>query len=166
LYVTGCFINLVAAELLIQPLEQSVIFLKERDVILTNDLWRVVVNLDIEPYEEVITTIKEDLKKVEGQKQEFTCTAELRQIEALLLNLESRLNSFKQILPRLDRRRGLFNLGGAVLRTLFGTATSSDVMSLHTVINELQSNQKDIVHSMENQVTYIKKLDTIQMFRP
>jgi phospholipase/lecithinase/hemolysin len=101
------------------------------------------------------------LIKVEEQKQEFTSIAELRQIEALLLNLESRLNGFKQILPRLDRQRGLFNLGSAVLQTLFGTATSSDVMSLHTVINELQLNQKDIVHSMANQVTYIKKLDTI-----
>jgi hypothetical protein len=35
---------------------------------------------------------------------------------------------------------------------VFGTATSSDVTSLHTVINELQLNQKDIVHSMANVV--------------
>jgi mannitol-specific phosphotransferase system IIBC component len=101
------------------------------------------------------------LIKVKEQKQEFTSTAELRQIEALLLNLKSRLKSFKQILPRLDRRRGLFNLGGAILRTMFGKATGSDVTPLHTVINELQLNEKYIVHSMKNQVTYIKKLDTI-----
>jgi hypothetical protein len=122
--------------------------------ILTNDVWHIVINVDLEPYEDIIATIKEELTNVEEQKREFTSVTELKQIEILLMTLESRLQSFKQILPRLDRRRSLLNL-----ETLFGTATISDVNSLHNVLNELQLNQKDIVHSMSNQVTYIKTLD-------
>jgi hypothetical protein len=34
----------------------------------------------------------------------------------------------------------------------------ADVTSLHNVIDELQATQKDVVHSMTNQVTYIKTL--------
>jgi hypothetical protein len=52
---------------------------------------------------------------------------ELKQIEALLQILESKLHDFYQILTRLDRRRGLINLGGTALKALFGTATISDI---------------------------------------
>ena len=37
----------------------------------------------------------------------------------------------------------------------------SDVTYLHNSFEELQSRQQDIVHSVANQLTYTKKLDTI-----
>ena len=80
----------------------------------------------------------------------------------LLKTLESRLHNFKQVLPKLDLRRGLINFGGAVLKTLFATATVSDVPELHEVFDELRLSQTDIVHSILNQRTSIKKkLDTM-----
>ena len=71
------------------------------------------------------------------------------------------MHTFKQILPKLDPRRGLVNFGGAMLKALFGTAVYSDITSLHKNFDELQSRQQDIVHSVANQHNYIKKLDTI-----
>ena len=47
------------------------------------------------------------------------------------------------------------------LENCFGVATVYDLNSLHEVLDELQSTQKDIVHSTFQQVTYIKKLDTV-----
>ena len=47
------------------------------------------------------------------------------------------------------------------MRTLFGVATVYDLNSLHEALDELQLTQKDIVHSTIQQVTYIKKLDTV-----
>ena len=44
LCVTGCFILIALAELHVQPLNHSVIFMKERDVIFSNDQWRVAIN--------------------------------------------------------------------------------------------------------------------------
>jgi hypothetical protein len=64
-------------------------------------------------------------------------------------------------LPKLDSRRGLLNIGGSVLKALFGTAVISDVTSLRDAFDELQSDQKDVVHSITNQFTYIKKLDSV-----
>jgi hypothetical protein len=37
-----------------------VVFLKEEDVILTNEVWRIAVDFDMGPYEELISTIEED----------------------------------------------------------------------------------------------------------
>ena len=106
LYVPGFILSqlatcLVAASLLIQPLNHSLIFLKEKDV-LTSDAWRVAVNLETGLYEEAVSTIEGDLLLVEKQKREFTPTSELRQIETLLDTLELKLHTFRQILPRLN----------------------------------------------------------------
>ena len=141
-------------------LNHSVVFLKENDVILANDMWHVALDLNTNAYEEIISTIRADLLAVEQRRKEFTFTSELQSIETLLTTLESKLHSFKQILPKLDPRRGLLYLGATMLKALFGTAIVSDVTQLHNFFDELQSSQQNIVHSIDNQITYIKKLDS------
>ena len=110
----------------VQALNRSVIFLKERDLILSNDSWRIAINIEMEPYEEALSVIKGDLLTVEQRKQEFTFNSELKLIDSLLTTLETKLHTFRQILPKLDPRRGLINFGGSVLKALFGTAVVSD----------------------------------------
>jgi cell division protein FtsB len=73
---------------------------------------------------------------------------------------KGKLSSFHQLLPRPDSRRGLINLGGTVLRTPFGTATVADIFQIQESIETLKRNNGDIAHSLLNQVTYIKNLDT------
>jgi len=99
------------------------VFLEDRNIIITNDAWRVAIELDTQVYEDAIATVRNDLASVDKQRKEFTPVPELKQIGDLLNTLESRLAIFQQLLPRLDRRRGLLNLGGTVLKTLFGTVT-------------------------------------------
>jgi hypothetical protein len=88
-------------------------------------------------YRDVISTVREDLLLVERYKQEFTPTSELRHIETLLQQLELKLDSFHQILPRLDRRRGLVNIGGIVVKSISGTATIFDIYQLHDTLDKL-----------------------------
>ena len=108
-----------------------------------------------------LSTIKADLLLIESQKQEFTPISELKQIKTLLNTLELRLHNFQQVLPRLNRRRGLMNFGGTILKLVFGTATIHDINSLHETLNGLQASTSDIVHSLSNLITYVKKLDTV-----
>jgi hypothetical protein len=75
---------------------------KERDVILLNDHWRVEVNVNLSMYHEVLSTVKSDLLAIEKQRKEFTLTSELKQIELFVRILEDKLNDFYQILPRPD----------------------------------------------------------------
>ena len=69
----------VAAKYSIRPINHSVIFLKENDVIVTNDMWHVALDIGTNTYEGIISTVK-DLLLVENQKKEFTPISELKEI--------------------------------------------------------------------------------------
>ena len=128
---------------------------------MSNDVWHIVIDVKMDPYEEAISIIRGDFLTVEGRKQEFIFNSELKLIDTLLTTLETKVHTFKQILPKLDPHRGMINFGGAMLKALFCTAVDSDITFLHNNFDELQFRQQDIVHSVANQLTYIKKLDTI-----
>jgi hypothetical protein len=138
-----------------------VLFLKESDIVFTNDYWRIAVDFDLSTYYDTMSTVTSDLIVMERQKREFTPMHELQQIGLLLQTLESKLQSFAQFLPRLDNKRGLLNLGGTILKSLFGTATIADIHQLHDVFEKLDSRNSDLLHSLSDQLTYVKKLNTV-----
>ena len=84
LFVTGCFLNLIVAEIHVEPLNHSVAFLKERDIILSSDTWRVALDHHINPYEETISAIRSDVQTIEEHRKEFAPVSELKQIDTLL----------------------------------------------------------------------------------
>jgi hypothetical protein len=90
--------------------------LRETDIYLTNDIWRIAVDFNLSMYHDVISTVTTDLFTLEHQKQEFTSISDLKHTFA---TLETRLYDFYHFLPRLDRSQSLLDLGGTVLRTLF-----------------------------------------------
>ena len=45
---------------------------------MSNDIWRIAINIEMEPYEEALSVIKGDLLTVEQRKQEFTFNSELK----------------------------------------------------------------------------------------
>jgi hypothetical protein len=134
--------------------------LKQKDIFLTNGAWRIAINVDMSAYQQAVATIEAELVLLEGHRKELASNTELNQITTLLNTFEVRLYNFQQLLPRLDRRRSLVNFGGTVLKTLFGTATVADIHLLHETLDGLQSATSDVVHSSNNQLTYVKKLDT------
>ena len=96
---TGCLLTCIAAEIVIQPLNRSVLFLKEKDMVLTNTNWRIAVEFDMTPYQDVMSTVKEDLLLVKGQRKEYTAISELKQIETLLGTLEVNSSTFNSFYP-------------------------------------------------------------------
>jgi RNAse (barnase) inhibitor barstar len=74
---------------------------------------------------------------------------------------EGKISNFQKILPRLDLRRGLMDLGGSALKSLFGVATVADAHKLHESLNDLQTSYSDVAHSLSSQLTYIKNLDSL-----
>jgi len=158
LCVSGHSLNVETTELHILPVNRSVPFLKENDALVTSDAWRVAIDLDTKIYEDAFARVTNDHTLVNRQGKQFTPVAELNQIGNLLNTLELRLSNFQQLLPRLDRRRGLLNLDGTVLKTLIGIATLSDLDQLHGTINELKTGEAFIVHSLANQLTYVNGL--------
>jgi hypothetical protein len=47
MYVSGLLICYVGAEVINSQLNHSVLFVKEKDLILTSDYWRIIVNHDL-----------------------------------------------------------------------------------------------------------------------
>jgi len=83
LYVTNV-LNVVVAEPFGQPLNHTVVLLKEKEIIVTSDTWRIALNINLSTYYEINSTIRTGLFLVEQQKKEFTPTSELKQIEIFL----------------------------------------------------------------------------------
>ena len=127
---------------------------------MSSDTWRVALDVHINSYGETFSAIRADVQMIEEHRKEYAPVSELKQIDTLLDTLELNFHHFQQIVHRRESHMGLINLGGEVLKTIFGFASNSDIHLLHNTLNELQSSTSDIAHSVSNQVTYVKKLDT------
>jgi hypothetical protein len=98
-----------------------VVFVKHKDVVLTSDYWRFVVNFDLSAYEDATIILREDLFRVKETAKRATQIGELRQLERTLASLENKLGDLKEFLPKVEQR-GLINAGGSILK-VFGTAS-------------------------------------------
>jgi hypothetical protein len=68
--------------------------LKEGDIILSSDAWRIAIDLDMSTYEEAISTIRTDIRLIEEQRKDFTPVSLLKAIVTLLDTLELKLHYF------------------------------------------------------------------------
>jgi vacuolar-type H+-ATPase subunit I/STV1 len=69
---------------------------------------------------------------------------ELSRVNDIIQELDSEIKNVERLLPtnvaKLSRkRRGLIELGGQALKFLFGTATSSEVQELQTIISKYEN---------------------------
>jgi hypothetical protein len=129
---------------------------KQGDVILTNDAWTVVVNLDFSPYEQTIAKLKDDLLYMQIFKTPLTPVHELNHTEYVLQKLEEEINAFREMLPRLDKRCAVLSAAGSMLKWAFVTATLLDVEELHKTVDKMHRTEGDIIHSVNHQITYLK----------
>ena len=113
-------------------------FVKYKDVILTSYYWRIVVNFDLCAYEDATTILREDLFRVKEIAKRSTQFGELRQLETILASMENKLKYLRNFLPKFERRKGLINASGSILKVLFGTVTVMDLAELHDAIDVMQ----------------------------
>jgi hypothetical protein len=118
-----------------------------------------VVHLNLTPYEEAVTTLREDLTVIQKATRHSARLDEVHQVQIALEALEGKLEILKGFLPKADRRRGFFDIGASALRVLFGVATVSDLNGLHDTVNTLSQRQSGISHAINYQVTYLKQLN-------
>jgi hypothetical protein len=143
-----------SAEIINTLLKNSVIFVKEADTVLTSYYWKVIVNVNLTPYEDAIGIFRTDLTEVEEATCHSTLIEEIQRVQATLDSPVNTLANLNRVLPKADRRRGLINAGGSLLQILFGTATESDLNNLHSTVDALNKKQNEIVHAVNQQVTF------------
>jgi hypothetical protein len=67
---------------------QNTVFIKQRDIILTSDVWTEIVNLDFSSYEQSITKLRDDLLYIQKFKFPLAPVHELNHIGYVLQKLE------------------------------------------------------------------------------
>ena len=81
------------------------VFVKHKDVVLTSDYWRIVVNFDLSAYEDATIILREDLFRVKEIAKRSPQIGELRHLETILASLENRLRDLREFLPKVDWRK-------------------------------------------------------------
>jgi hypothetical protein len=112
MYVTGILMSMVGAEVINTPFNHSVVFVKDKNVILTSDYWRIVVNFDLTAYQDATSILRQDLSPIEDTDKRTVPIGELRYVRTTLDSLEKKLGDLREFLPKVDRRSGLLNAGG------------------------------------------------------
>ena len=69
-------------------------FLKEREVILSNEFWQVAIDVTLMPYEEALSVIEGDLLEIRNHRQEFASESEIGLIGTLLTTFRVETTSF------------------------------------------------------------------------
>jgi hypothetical protein len=152
--VSGLLIFGSGAEVVNAPLQHAVAFQKEADIIVTNHYWKAVVKIDLTPFKDTILLLRNGLKVVREALDNTTPIAELRSVETSLNYLSYKLATLQRFLPRVGRKRGLLDMGGMILKTLFGIATVLDINEIHNTLSEIYKRQYDIWHSVDHNTIF------------
>jgi hypothetical protein len=82
----------------------------------------------------------------------------------MLGTLEHKLEVVRKFSPRVSPKRGLVDAGALLLKTIFGTAMAGDVDVLHKTVELMHWRQDDVIHSLDQQSSYFRTLDSMVRF--
>jgi hypothetical protein len=161
------------------PYNKGLIFIKDRDILLTGDKWTIAVNVALDDYLNLIRGMRFALgqirRNIQAYKNQRLPTLdihweEIGRLDKVINELEDNLNSFWKLLseeipvqhplstPKRERG-GLINVLGYGLKYLFGAADAKGVKRLNSVCDNLHAFEKQTVLAMEQQLTYLSTLD-------
>jgi hypothetical protein len=153
--------------------------MKDRDILLTGDKWTIAVNVALDDYLSLIRGMRFALGHIRRNIQAYRYQRvptldihweEIGRLDKVTNELEDDLSSFSKLLseerpvqhPLSTPKREkiwLINVLGYGLKYLFGTADAKDVKRLNSVCDNLHAFEKQTVHAMEQQLTYLSTLD-------
>jgi ABC-type transporter Mla subunit MlaD len=89
---------------------------------------------------------------------------ELSRVNDITRELDWEIQSLEKLLPvsltgMPQKCRGLIDFGGQVLKSFFGTATSSEVQELQSVVSIYEDQNEDIIHAIKSLLTLLQTVD-------
>jgi hypothetical protein len=152
-------------------LNKGVVFLHEQELLVTGNHWNIIVNTDVKWFRNTVNMLNLVWKQLEryeaevtSQKADLVSWQELSRVSDITMELDREIKNVDKLLPVnptsiLRKRRGLINLGGQVLKFLFGTATNSEVQELQSVVSNYENQKQDIIHAVKSQLTLLQTVD-------
>lgn len=167
-----CLIAGIGAEIGDFPeLNKGLVFLRERELLVTGNYWNLVINFDVQWYQGTLQVIEQVFKQLEwtrnhrGQQTNLVDWEAVDQAHEAVNKVNQELSTLAKLLPipkdadSHHRRRGLINVGGDVLKFLFGVATTQQMQELHTIVEHIRTRDGEVIHAIQKQLTYFKSID-------
>jgi hypothetical protein len=168
-----CLIAGVVAEVGDTPeFDKGLIFLRERELLVTGNYWNLVINFVVRWYQNTLQMIEQVFKQLEWsrtyrvQRNNFINWEEVDQAHAAVNKVNQELSTLSKLLPTPRdagvghrRKKELINLGGEALKFLFGVATTQQLQDLHITVENIKNRECDVIHAIQKQITYLKSVD-------
>ncbi|XP_039297831.1 uncharacterized protein LOC120354554 [Nilaparvata lugens] len=146
--------------------ELGIHFVQQGEILLTGDHWRIIVSLNIMEICQGITNLCLHIKDTQQTWWKATkCIPDLGVHEGFLRRLlqpgqqlEEAGQALMELLPTSQERRGLFNIGGKLLRVIFGTAEEDDVDHLRLSLEHTNQRTMEVIHLQKEMLTVTRKL--------
>lgn len=146
--------------------ELGVWFVPKGDVVLTGESWRLVVALDVSELAAEAGGLRSRMSSttavMEAMFQRVPALSVQRPTLARIRELEDQVDeviqTLRDFLPHERNRRGLFNVGGKVMRWLFGTAEQEEMDVVHRGMEALKSQTGSLLHVQQEHLTLTRRL--------
>ena len=141
-------------------------FLDRTPVLLASEKWRVVVELNVSGVYQGATQISEAVQQL-GENYRRAASHfseigayrdEIEQMREIAREVSETAFTLRDLLPSGRVRRGLINVGGKVLKVLFGTPDADDVDDLQGHLAKLEQNKDLLVHLTSDHLTLTRTM--------
>lgn len=144
-------------------LNKGLIFLKERDILLTTDTWTIVISISTDDYDNVIARVNTLLEYLDSQQNNTPVNNlipyyEISRLKSNLKITQRQISNLKLLLPTSREKRGLINGLGTVFKFLFGTLDDDDYQSLNSRLDSLEDKGDSVIHIESDRLSYMKRL--------
>ena len=168
-------------------LNKGLIFVKDRDVLLTGDKWSIVLEVAVDDYVQMIQEMKKVMstigvsidqlftteeraannRHIDIERERKIYTPEIARMNQLIRDIEVEVESFQALLPKAvnttvpggRKKRGLINIIGYVMKYLFGTMDHHDMETMNRFIDTMKVFATQVTHTTDQQLTYIQRLN-------
>lgn len=132
-------------------LNKGLVFIKEKDIILTSDTWTIAVTIGTENFDNVLEQVQAmfDYLERERENNKLHTLIPVYEISRLRLKLQTtkqQVSNLKLLLPTQRSKRGLINGLGTALKFLFGTLDDDDYQNLNTKLEQLDNTSNTLIH--------------------
>lgn len=130
----------------------GVIFVKEREIVVTGDVWTITSDIDSDNFFQLHKALTDALKDTTGAIAQIgvaSLSREIGRINDKLDKIYVKLSSINMLSTPSElgkQKRGLINIAGTGLKYLFGTMDDNDLKRIKGQIDQLADMNAENIH--------------------
>lgn len=147
-------------------MDSGLLFVRDGRAVVTGDRWRLLIEINItalgasfDQLHKGLWNAQVEIAKFSTQFPELTqYLDEISILYDLISEIEEELDLLHEWLPPRKNKRGLFNLGGSVLKFVFGTPDADDLEEVRNQLVHVRGKTEDSLHLVEQQLSLSREM--------